>query len=82
MTMSIATIVEPTGVDQRIERMIPIAAQITDMTAEQRITKRKLLNSRIAESAGKIISAEIRSEPTRFIARTMTEAVMIAIRRL
>ena len=74
--------VEPTGVEARIETMIPAAEQMTDITAEQRITERKLLKSRIADSAGKIISAEIKSDPTRFIARTITDAVMTAIRRL
>ena len=80
--MSIATIVEPTGVDPRIETKIPAAAQTTERTAEQRMTARKLLNSRIADSAGKMISAEIRSDPTRFIASTMTAAVITAISRL
>ena len=82
MAMSIATMVDPTGVDARMEIIIPTAAQITDITAEQRITARKLLNSRIAERAGKIISAEINSEPTRFIANTMTTAVITAMSRL
>ena len=82
ITISIATIVEPTGVDARIDTSMPAAAQTTDITAEQRMTALKLLNSRMAESAGKIISAEMSSEPTRFIASTMTIAVIIAIRRL
>ena len=36
----------------------------------------------MADSAGKITSAEISSEPTRFIASTMTTATMTAISRL
>ena len=78
----IHTIVAPTGVDARMERNIPDAAQTTDMTADVSITLQKLLNMRMAESAGKIISADMRREPTSFMARTMTDAVTTAISRL
>ena len=80
--MSAQTIVAPTGVEAIMDMIIPEPAQITEMTAEQMITLRKLLNRRIAESAGKIMSAEMSSEPTRFIASTMISAVIIAMRRL
>ena len=80
--ISAVTIVEPTGVEQSIERIIPVPAQITEITAEQTITALKLLKTLIAESAGKIIRAEISREPTRFIARTIISAVTIAISRL
>ena len=40
------------------------------------------MNIRMAASAGKITSAEIKSDPTRFIARTMITAITTAIRRL
>ena len=53
--------VEPTGVENKIERIIPTAAQITEINAEHRMTPRKLLNTRIADRAGKIINAEISS---------------------
>ena len=76
------TIVEPTGVPAIIEMSIPRVVQTTDMQAEHTVTARKLLNTRIAESVGKIIRAEIKSEPTRFIASTMVTAVMVAISRL
>ena len=62
--------------------MIPTPAHITEITAEHMITLRKLLKRRIADSAGKIISADISSEPTRFIASTMMSAVIMAISRL
>ena len=39
--------------------------------AEQTVTLRKLLKTRIAERAGKITSAEISKDPTRFIANTI-----------
>ena len=77
-----ATIVDPTGVPARIDTNIPISAQTTDSTTEQTVTERKLLNSRIADIAGKITSAEIISEPTNFIAMTMTTAIMTANNRL
>ena len=80
--MSIATIVEPTGVPARIEIIMPTNVQMTDKQTEHITTERKLLNILMAESAGKIISAEIRSEPTRFIARTTITAIIIAIIRL
>lgn len=80
--MSADTIVEPTGVEKIIALRIPMTAAVTDITAEHTITALKLLKSLIAESAGKIISADISSEPTRFIARTIINAVIIAISRL
>ena len=79
---SAATIVLPTGVPARIEIRRPAIEQTTETTAEQMVTERKLLKTRIADRAGKITSAEIKSEPTRFIARTMMTAIMIAITRL
>ena len=66
--MSTATIVEPTGVPARMEIRIPAVALSTDITAALTVTERKDLKSLIADSAGKITSAEIRSEPTRFTA--------------
>ena len=79
--MSVTTIVEPTGVPRRMDRMIPKKAQHTEMTAEQIVTDLKLLNILIAESAGNITSADTRSEPTRFIARTIITAMIVAIRK-
>ena len=49
---------------------MPAVALKTDNTAALIVTERKDLNNRIADNAGKITSAEIRSEPTRFIAST------------
>ena len=74
--------VEPTGVPATMEIRIPSRAQNTDSKAEQIVTDRKLLKIRMADMAGKMISAEIRSEPTRFIARTMITAITTAISRL
>lgn len=69
--ISQATIVEPTGVPPRTDTKIPSDEHKTEITAEQIITLRNVLNIRIAESAGNIINAEIKSEPTKFIASTM-----------
>ena len=80
--MSAATIVEPTGVPDMIDIKIPIRVHTTDSTAEHIVTDLKLLKIRIAESAGKIIRAEIKSEPTKFIARTIITAIITAISRL
>lgn len=80
--MSTATIVEPTGVDARIEIIIPIREHTTPKIAEQIVTDLKLLKTLIDERAGKMTSAEMRSEPTRFIARTIITAIITAIKRL
>ena len=74
--------VEPTGVSKRIDERMPNIAQKTDITAEKRMTDLKFLKSRMDESAGKMIRAEIKREPTRFIARTITMAIITAIKRL
>ena len=79
---SAATIVEPTGVPARTEIKRPVSEQTTETIAEQMVTERKLLKTRIAERAGKITRAEIKREPTRFMASTIIIAIMIAITRL
>ena len=63
-------------------RSVTICAAVLSVFCALIGTLRKLLNIRIADSAGKITSAEISSEPTRFIARTMITATTIAISRL
>ena len=62
----------------KTETRIPIAAQVTDNTAAHIVTLRKFLKIHIAETAGKMTSAEIKREPTRFIASTITTAMIIA----
>ena len=81
-TISTITMVAPTGVLARMDRIIPKKAQNTERAAENMVTFRKLLNRRIDESAGNITNADMRREPTRFIASTMMTAIMTAIRRL
>ena len=80
--ISAHTIVGPTGVSNKIDAMMPIAVQSTDMTAEQIVTDLNDLNILIALKAGKIIKAEMSNEPTRFIAKTMIIAVITAITML
>ena len=82
MIMSAATIVAPTGVSARTETRMPASEHPTEITEAQIVTLLKLLKTRIAESAGKMMRAEIRSAPTRFIAITITTAVRIASDRL
>ena len=74
--------VEPTGASKRIDKRMPNIAQKTDITAEKRMTDLKFLKSRMDERAGKMIRAEIKREPTRFMARTITMAIITAIKRL
>ena len=81
-TISAATIVEPTGVPARIDKSIPLIAQHTDNTTEHTVTLKNVLKIRIADSAGKMTSAEISNEPTRFIASTIISAVITAISKL
>ena len=80
--MSAATIVEPTGVENKIDTTIPTSAHTTDITAEHITTLLKFCNKLIADNAGKIINAEINNEPTRFIPNTITTAIITAIIKL
>ena len=79
---SAATIVEPTGVPAGTEIKRPVRAHVTLTMTEQIVTDLKLLKTRMAERAGKITRAEMRREPTKFMARTIITAIMIAITRL
>jgi thioredoxin reductase len=49
---------------------------------EQMVTDKKLRKSRMEARAGKITRAEIRRDPTRFMAKTMMTAIITAISRL
>ena len=80
--ISATTIVAPVGVSARMETHSPSVAHTTERMAEQSTTALKFLKRRIAESAGKITNAAIRSEPTSRIARTITTAVTDAINKL
>ncbi len=61
---------------------MPNPAQQTDTTAEQTVTERNVLYSRMADRAGKMTKAEMSREPTRFMASTMTTAMTMARKRL
>lgn len=58
--------------------IIPAAAHMIENITENIITDLKLLYKHIADNAGNMISAEISSDPTRFMARTIVIAVTIA----
>ena len=75
--ISTTIIVAPTGVPAKIEAIMPVNEQATEIILEQIITPLKLLNKRIADNAGNITNAETRSEPTKFIATTMTIAIIV-----
>ena len=70
------------GVDSVQEAMSPAQKQHTDVTAAHTTTPRKLLNSRMAVSAGKITREEISMAPIIRIPSTMVRAVRMASRVL
>ena len=77
-----ATIVDPTGVFASIDINIPVSAHITDKTAEHTVTALKFPKSLMDDNAGNMTRADMSSDPTRFMARTIMTAMTIAIRRL
>ena len=79
---STPTIVEPTGVPLTIDISSPAMADTTDIILDAIVTDLKVLNILIADITGNIIKADIRSEPTRFIASTMITAVSTDMIRL
>ena len=81
-TISSVTIVAPTGVSATIDINIPNIAQKTEKITDVIVTFLKLLKSDIADIAGKITRALIKSEPTSFIARTIMTAITTAKIRL
>lgn len=80
--MLAATIVEPTGVENNIDVSSPNTAHSTEIIAERITTPLKFWINLMDDRAGNIIKADIRSEPTRFIASTIITAVITAISRL
>lgn len=61
---------------------MPTMAQKTDTIAEQMVTLLKVLKTRMEVSAGKMIKAETKSEPTKLMAKTIIVAVIVAITKL
>ena len=57
---------------------MPVTVQISDRIAAPINTALKLLNNCITDNAGKITSADINKDPTRFIARTTITAMITA----
>ena len=74
--------VAPTGVEDKMEIVIPLMVQIRDNTADITTTLLKVSTIFIADKGGNTISAEINNEPTNFIPNTMTVAKSIARIRL
>ena len=79
---SAATTVGPMAVARIMDSTVPVSAESAAIMMVQSVTLLKLLKSLIAESAGKMMRAEAKSAPKRFIARTTVTAVMTAIRVL
>ena len=65
-----------------MEMINPVTEHSTEIIAEEIVTDLKLLKSFMEQRAGKITSAEIKREPTRFIASTTIIAMITAIKRL
>ena len=80
--MSTTTIVAPTGVPATIDIKIPAADVHAASTPEHIVTLKKLLNILMAEIAGNTTRADISSQPTRFIATTITTAITTAMSKL
>ena len=71
--------VAPTGAESTSDSKKPPTAAVTAKTPAKTVTARKLLNSRMAPSAGKTMSAVMRSEPTYFMPSTITTAAITAV---
>ena len=82
MTMCTTTTVAPVGVLYKRDKRSPTSEPTTESTAEQIITDLKLRNRRMAESAGKMINAEMSNAPTNFMASTITTPLTAAIMKL
>lgn len=61
---------------------MPAAKQHTASTAEQTVTARKLLNTLMAESAGKIMRLDMSSAPIMRMPSTTVTAVSMASSKL
>jgi hypothetical protein len=72
----------PVGADQIKDVTKPIKKQTIDSTADDIVTLRKLLNTRIDVNTGKIIKLEIIIAPISRIPITIVKAVSTAIMRL
>ena len=76
------TTVAPTGVEKRIDAMIPVNAQNIPIAPEDITTDKKLLKIRSADKTGNTISADIRSDPTSCMLSTITTAMITEIKSL
>ena len=73
------TILAPTGVSRNTETPLPRRKHPTEITEEPQTTPLKERNTRIAESAGKIIIPDISRVPIMRIPITTVSAVSIAV---
>ncbi len=73
------TTLAPAGVDNKNDAHIPIRKQTTERIPEHITTDLKLPKTRIDESGGKIMSAEISIDPTSRMPMTIVSAERSAI---
>ena len=69
------TTVAPTGVESRYDPVSPRQKHMTESPAAKHTTERKLLNTRIADSAGKMMRLESSIAPIMRIPSTTVSAV-------
>ena len=80
--ISDTTIVAPTGVPATMEMQIPRKAQSAERIDAKITTDLNVVNSLMADTAGKITRAVMSKEPTKRMAKTITIAVTEAIKKL
>ena len=68
----------PVGVSRKYDAVMPTRKHATEMTAAVTTTARKLLQRRIAESAGKMMRLEMSSAPIMRMPSTTVTAVSTA----
>ena len=76
------TTLAPAGVEQEYERVSPKKKHTTDSMADEIVTERKVLNTLMDESGGKIKRLDISSAPSSRIPSTIVIAVSTAMTEL
>jgi|AKZA01.1.fsa_nt_gi hypothetical protein len=70
--------VAPIGVEKLYDTVIPIKKDMTEITTEQTVTEKKVLNNIIAVNAGKMMRLDINRDPINRMPTTIVTDVNIA----